>query len=114
MQIGDKIEFTPEQRNRIVNLYARAILARDASERAQDRASIAIRVMWDEIHEMLGLEDNFHYSLIADVKGVEAIASAGNPEIVAEMTRIIKSWKTEQEKDDASIVARQQESQFNK
>lgn len=72
MKTGDKIEFTPEQRESILPLYGSMLLTQYSAEAAEDRAAIAHSLMWRAIMKTLDLDTDFIYRILPGLRGVIA------------------------------------------
>ena len=93
MKSGDKIEFTKEQRESLLHLYAQVILTSDSAETAQDRASLASRTMWGTVINTLNLDRQFTYRLLPGFNGVLALQGIDDSSVELEPYEVIEEWK---------------------
>ena len=92
MKSGEKMTFTPAQREAMLHLYTQMVLILDAEDRVSERASIACRTMWNTIYDTLGLDKTWNYRLLPGFQGVQAYQNDSILNIDKDTFEILKEW----------------------
>lgn len=98
MKTSDKIEFTPEQRESLLGLYAEMIESEHAAQMAGCYAARMHRFFWNEVREKLDLPSDRIYKILPNLGGVEVktrdpLIGDNTEEALREWDRILGTLK---------------------
>jgi len=92
MNVGDDVEFTPEQRDCLLHLLDLMINASDAAAEARYEAARAKRLLWYAIHQHLNLDRTCTYRLLPRFAGVRIVAYDPTKEIDVTIDETLEEW----------------------